>query len=113
MYGKRHAVDLAVPGLAVEQCQAGQEGHAAAAGGQQLLAAFRRCGLADDPFAEHGDLVGADNQMSGVAGGQGAGFLFGQALDQFDGGLARRWLSSISGELQTNGRRRRASNSRR
>jgi hypothetical protein len=28
MYGKRHAVDLAVPGLAVEQCQAGEEGHA-------------------------------------------------------------------------------------
>jgi hypothetical protein len=30
--------------------------------------------LADDLFAEHGNLVGADDQMSGVAGGQCAGF---------------------------------------
>jgi hypothetical protein len=85
----------------------------AAAGGQQLLAALSKVWLADDPFAEHCNLVRADNQVSGVAGGQGAGFLFGEALDQFDGGFARRWLSSISGELQTNGRCRRASNSRR
>jgi hypothetical protein len=32
-----------------------------------------------------GDLIGADDQVSWMVGGEGAGFLFGQALDQFDG----------------------------
>ncbi|MNE69965.1 hypothetical protein D3C80_1657250 [compost metagenome] len=90
MYGERHAIDLAVPGLAVEQGQAGEECHAGTASGQQLFAGFfERVGLADNPLSQHGDLVGADYQMSGMAVGQGARFLFGEALDQLDGGLAR------------------------
>ena len=90
VYGKRHAIDLAVPCLAVEQGQAGQESHAGTAGGQQLFAGlFEGVGLADNPLAQYRDLVGADNQMSGMAVGQCARFLFGEALDQLDGGLAR------------------------
>ncbi|MNC82028.1 hypothetical protein D3C75_1353790 [compost metagenome] len=56
--GKRNAVDLAGAGLAVEQGQAGQERDLGAAGSQQLLASvLEGVRLAQDAFAEHGDLV--------------------------------------------------------
>ncbi|MNL07713.1 hypothetical protein D3C87_1284010 [compost metagenome] len=44
-------------------------------------------GFADDPLAQYRDLVGTDDQMSGVAIGQCAGLGLGEALDQLDGGL--------------------------
>ncbi|MNG05844.1 hypothetical protein D3C84_890570 [compost metagenome] len=85
---ERHAVDLAVAGSAIEQGKAGKEGDMVAAGGEQLLASsFEGVRLAENLFAEHGDLVGADDQVLGVAGGQGLGFLPGQALDQLNGRL--------------------------
>ncbi len=64
--------------------------HAGAAGRQQLLAGLLEgMRFADDPPFKRGHLVRADNQMSRMAGGEGAGFLFGQALDQLDGRFIR------------------------
>ena len=89
MYGERHAVDRALAGVRVEQCQAGEEGDAAAAGCAQLLLGSRQIvGFAEYlPIAEYGDLIRADYQMIGVAVGECAGFFFGQALDQVGGRL--------------------------
>ncbi|MNY55008.1 hypothetical protein D3C86_1909450 [compost metagenome] len=50
---------------------------------------FEGVGFADDPVAEHGDLVGADDQMSVMAVRQCAGFLLGEAFYQINGSLAR------------------------
>lgn len=75
-----------MPGLAVQQRQPGEEADTLAAGRQQLLAGvLEGVGFADDPAFECGDLIGADDQVPWMAGGEGAGFLLGQAFDQFDG----------------------------
>ncbi|MNJ61803.1 hypothetical protein D3C77_576090 [compost metagenome] len=61
-----------------------------ATGFKQLCAgAFEGVWLAEDLFAQHRDLVGADDQVVGVAGGEGVGFFLGQAFDQLKGGLFR------------------------
>ena len=55
---------------------------------QKLFAgALEGVWLAEDLFAQHGDLVGADDQVSRVAGGKCFGFLPGQALHQRRGGF--------------------------
>ncbi|MNP55723.1 hypothetical protein D3C76_1503900 [compost metagenome] len=57
-----------------------------------LAGAFKGVGFAEDLLAKHGDLVGADDQVSGVAVGQGLGFLPGQAFDQVKGGFFNQAL---------------------
>ena len=50
---------------------------------------FNRPNEVADLFAEDGDLIRANDQMSRVAVRQGAGFFLGEAFDQIDRGLAR------------------------
>ncbi|MND94729.1 hypothetical protein D3C80_869560 [compost metagenome] len=77
--------------LRVVQAQACIEGHAGAAGCAQLLAgALEGVRLAENLPVEGGDLVGADDQVLGVAAGEGAAFLFGQAADQSFGAFSRQ-----------------------
>ncbi|MCY1541413.1 hypothetical protein D9M68_771040 [compost metagenome] len=90
VHGERHAIHLVVPRGAVQQGEAGQEADAGAAGGQQLAAgAFEAVGFAENLPAEHGDLVGADDQVVRVQGGECLGLFQGQAAHQAFGGLLR------------------------
>ncbi|MNH24886.1 hypothetical protein D3C79_848430 [compost metagenome] len=88
-HGKRHAVHLAVPGGAVQQCQPGQEAHLLPAALQQLLAGpLEGVRLAQYLLAQHRNLVRTDDQVPGVAARQGLGFLPGQPAHQ----LHRRFV---------------------
>lgn len=90
VHGKRYAVGLVLAGLAVEQCQAGQEADAGAAGLQQLLARIvKGVRLAKDLCVKDGYLVGADDQVLWVAASQSLRLLQGQAPDQFRCALVR------------------------
>lgn len=78
MYGERYAVGLLLPGGAVEERESGQEGHAVAAGGQQLFAsALQGVGFAEDLRAKYCDLVRADDQVLRVSCAQCLGFFLG------------------------------------
>ncbi|MNE86453.1 hypothetical protein D3C80_1835560 [compost metagenome] len=52
-----------------------------------LAGAIERVGLAEDLLAKNGNLVGADDQVSGVTGGECFGFFSCKATYQFHGGL--------------------------
>ncbi|MCY1448254.1 hypothetical protein D9M71_649100 [compost metagenome] len=86
--GKRHAIHLALPGGAVQQCQPSQKAHLLPATLQQLLASpFEGVRLTQHLFAQHSYLVRPDNQVPGMAARQGLGFLPGKAAYQFNGWL--------------------------
>ncbi len=90
MHCKRHTVDLALAGRAVEQGQAGQESHAFAARRRQLFqCAFEAVRLAQDLFVKDGDLVGADDQVVRMLCSECLGFLPGKALYEVECGLVR------------------------
>ncbi|MNN22533.1 hypothetical protein D3C81_1358930 [compost metagenome] len=90
MHRKGYAVHLIVSCGAVQQGEAGKEADAGSAGGQQLTAgAIESVGFAEYLLAEYGDLVGADDQVIRVQGGQCLGLFQGQAAHQSFGGFLR------------------------
>ncbi|MNN62696.1 hypothetical protein D3C81_1780220 [compost metagenome] len=87
-YGKRHAIDLALPCGGVQQCHPGQEGDVLSAGLQQLFAgALETVRFAQNLLAQYRDLIGAYDQVLRMAAGQCLGLLPGQASHQLCGGF--------------------------